>query len=593
MSEENKSPEEESNALDLSGLNFGPAWARSDKESKSVERFKKRGDRADRDGGERRGGGRREGGQRGGGRRQGGGRDGGARQERRGGGGGRGGERRGPRREEVAAPEGVSGHVMPVEESLDKLAKEIKGTGRTYSVFDLAKFLLQSRDRYQVNFQHDKGKFLRCVKDNSLWLSRDEALSHLAKAEWRGEFYAEVKTEGEAPKGSFQSVAKCGISGVLLGPPNYHAYQANLAKLHRERFSHMDLDRFRAKVVMEHGEEAVEAWIESMKTVTKWRPLTAEEKAAGAEETPEAQEVPQEEPEAVATGAESAAAPEESAAASEEGVSAENAVEESAEAAAEVTVEESSEEVVAAEATAAEEVKADDLLDEKEVEAHFLKTHFDQVFVSLERAWVPGDIKGNLLSPGLLTILKNTVAEERRYPGKLTPVLCRQLSGRHVAVYKWKKKLKAGPSRPHAIPDVSELAERPRRIIDWLGKNSGAALAELWKEVLPEDATDEVKHKWFHDLHWLLNQGFAIFLSDMTLHLSKKGQPQEQVAAKEEKASEAPEKEAKKEEKEAASEKEEAVAESETSAEAEATPEVTAEEPQEEKKESAEGGAEA
>ena len=48
MSNETPQPPENDGALDLSGLNFGPAWARDPAESKSLKKFKNRGDRDDR-----------------------------------------------------------------------------------------------------------------------------------------------------------------------------------------------------------------------------------------------------------------------------------------------------------------------------------------------------------------------------------------------------------------------------------------------------------------------------------------------------------------------------------------------------------------
>ena len=50
MSNETPQPPENDGALDLSGLNFGPAWARDPAESKSLKKFKNRGDRGDRRG---------------------------------------------------------------------------------------------------------------------------------------------------------------------------------------------------------------------------------------------------------------------------------------------------------------------------------------------------------------------------------------------------------------------------------------------------------------------------------------------------------------------------------------------------------------
>jgi len=187
------------------------------------------------------------------------------------------------------------------------------------------------------------------------------------------------------------------------------------------------------------------------------------------------------------------------------------------------------------------------------VERHFLDHHFSEAYHQTDRAWVAGGIPGNHLSPGLLTLLRQVVAEERRYPGKLTPMLCRQLSGRHVAVFKWRKKLKAGPSRPHAVPETITLADRPMALLAWLKSHSGGTLESLWKDLLPGDADDELKHLWYHDLHWVLNQGYGLLLSDSTLHLAKQenvqrggGKPKPVTAARKG----APERESKPTEKE-------------------------------------------
>ncbi|MEN8774856.1 MAG: hypothetical protein ABF382_15015, partial [Akkermansiaceae bacterium] len=289
MSEETPQPPENDGALDLSGLNFGPAWARDPSESKSLKKFKDRGDRDDRRGG----GGRRDDRRGGGGPRRDsrGGGGGGRRDDRRGGGGGRGrrDDDRRPQRQEIEPPEGFELKLMPAEDSLDLLAKRVIDSGQTFSVFDLAKVLLQSRDRFRVTFESSKKKFFRCREDQSIWLTKDEAQRHLWRSDWVKKFYEEVQVEGEAPKGSFSAIARCGISNELLGPPNYHGYQEKLGALHRERFSNMSLDAYKAKVRTEHGEEAVEAWLESMKTVTKWKVAEPKEEESK-EDEPEGKE---------------------------------------------------------------------------------------------------------------------------------------------------------------------------------------------------------------------------------------------------------------------------------------------------------------
>ncbi|MDB4762651.1 hypothetical protein OAG38_02815 [Akkermansiaceae bacterium] len=552
MSNETPQPPENDGALDLSGLNFGPAWARDPAESKSLKKFKNRGDRDD-----RRGGGGRSDDRRGGGgprRDNRGGGGGGGRGPRDGGRGRRDDDRRPPRRE-VEPPEGFKMNLMPAEESLDLLAKRVIDSGQTFSVFDLAKVLLQSRDRFRVTFESSEKAFYRCREDQSIWLTKDEARSHLWRSEWVNKFYEEVQVEGEAPKGSFSAISRCGISNELLGPPNYHGYQEKLTALHRERFSNMSIDAYKAKVRTEHGEEVVEAWLESMKTVTKWKVAEPKEEEPKADDL-EAKEVTEEsadpasEPEAAPEVAaleqsEEAPATEEPAAEVEAPAAEESpAVEESDPAVEESPAEESPAEESEAEEGAPEieepapaDEKPVELFDDaRAVERHFAENHFEEVFEETNRAWVMGDIRGNLLSPGLLTLLKQGVAEEKRYPASLMPVVCRQLSGRHVAVFKWKKKLKVGPSRPHAVPTETPLAERPRAMIDHLLKNSGVALKDFWGAVMASDVTDEQKHDWFQDFQWLLSQGHIILLSDTTVHLAKGGEvevpPAKKAAAK-------------------------------------------------------------
>ena len=49
-------------------------------------------------------------------------------------------------------------------------------------------------------------------------------------------FYQAERTATEPPKGNYTFVAQCGMSGVILGPPNYHDYQNQLRKLHAGTF---------------------------------------------------------------------------------------------------------------------------------------------------------------------------------------------------------------------------------------------------------------------------------------------------------------------------------------------------------------------
>jgi hypothetical protein len=100
-----------------------------------------------------------------------------------------------------------------------------------------------------------------CALDDTLWLSEDEAVAHVLGKHF-ATFYQAEKTATEPPKGVYTFVGQCGMSGVILGPPNYHDYQNQLRKLHTERFARMPFDMFKARVKIVRDEAVVKQWVE-------------------------------------------------------------------------------------------------------------------------------------------------------------------------------------------------------------------------------------------------------------------------------------------------------------------------------------------
>src|SRR6185503_9595680 len=106
--------------------------------------------------------------------------------------------------------------------------------------------------------------------------SEDEAVAHVLKNHF-ATFYQAERTATEPPKGTYTFVAQCGMSGVILGPPNYHDYQNQLRKLHAERFSRMPFDMFKARVKIVSDEAVVKKWIEERSWKTEYIALNVPE----------------------------------------------------------------------------------------------------------------------------------------------------------------------------------------------------------------------------------------------------------------------------------------------------------------------------
>ena len=140
--------------------------------------------------------------------------------------------------------------LLPDDKGVDSLARQIKMTGRAYPLFDIAQMILQKPERQLVRFSVIKKPdgviaqpLFVCALDDTLWFSEDEAVAHVFNKHF-GTFYQAERTATEPPKGTYTFVAQCGMSGVILGPPNYHDYQNQLRKLHTERFGRMPFDVF-------------------------------------------------------------------------------------------------------------------------------------------------------------------------------------------------------------------------------------------------------------------------------------------------------------------------------------------------------------
>jgi len=276
--------------LNLENL-FQPSWAQGKPESNRFEKFTgNEGVKPERSfsgkPGERRAPRRDAGGSGGGERRGGPPRSGGSRPDsgdRRG--GFRGGDRREERREERPAPPAplpeLNVAFIPEERGVEQLARQIKMTGRAYPLFQIALLILQKAERYSVQLTKKKSgdpatQLFVCALDDSPWTHDEEAVAHVLKNHF-ATFYQAERTATEPPKGVYTFVAQCGLSGTILGPPNYHDYQNQLRKLHAEKFSRMPFDLFKARVKIVKDEAVVKKWVEDQSFKTQYLCLNVPE----------------------------------------------------------------------------------------------------------------------------------------------------------------------------------------------------------------------------------------------------------------------------------------------------------------------------
>jgi hypothetical protein len=123
-----------------------------------------------------------------------------------------------------------------------------------------------------------------------------------------GVFFDMAEVEVEPPKGNYQVINKCGVTGELLGPPNYHRYNQIVQQHHAAKVSRMAFEAFRSRIETIRDPEVVKQWLEKMKKTTRytWK-HSAAPKPAVSPAAPAPDAAPAEAPAAVA--APDAAAP--------------------------------------------------------------------------------------------------------------------------------------------------------------------------------------------------------------------------------------------------------------------------------------------
>ena len=166
--------------------------------------------------------------------------------------------------------------IQPEKNGVESLARQIKQTGRAYPLFDIARLILAKPERYLVLLKtrnKEDGSVAQplffCQIDETVWLSEEQAVDHVLNR-YFDTFYKTEKTEIDPPKGTYTFVAQCGMSDEILGPPNYHGYQAKLRGLHADRFSRLPFDVFKSRVKIVHNEEVVKQWLDEQSWKTEY-----------------------------------------------------------------------------------------------------------------------------------------------------------------------------------------------------------------------------------------------------------------------------------------------------------------------------------
>ena len=184
----------------------------------------------------------------------------------------------------------------PEDAPFNKLSDIMKASKRTYQLFDIAEIILEKPERFVVlakNLPDAEGnaKPLYCAQPFNLPFE-DEAAAKTAAVDAKfDELFVSEEIDAEPPKGEFQVVNRCSITGDLLGAPNWHKYGEAVREYHSRKFPKMPFEKFSASIESVRDADQIAAWLETMKKKTVFKLKEPQEGAPESFDTREAARV--------------------------------------------------------------------------------------------------------------------------------------------------------------------------------------------------------------------------------------------------------------------------------------------------------------
>lgn len=153
--------------------------------------------------------------------------------------------------------------ILPETKALGTIIRKLQNDMHAYKLKDLAYFFLNNPQSVLLKVE-PKGdvKFCQCKVCGFASTNEIDVIDHIVNAHIN-EYYDSKEVEVEPPKGNFNCVAKCGLSWVLLGPPNIHEFNATVKEMIRTRYPEMSEEQYRSHIEMVRDTDMIEQWRKS------------------------------------------------------------------------------------------------------------------------------------------------------------------------------------------------------------------------------------------------------------------------------------------------------------------------------------------
>src|SRR6059036_1481658 len=171
----------------------------------------------------------------------------------------------------------ITVRFLPYSPAFENVVAQIKSGSVAYSLFALARLFLEKPVGYEVCLTTKEESQLYRLGENGMVSADREFLERNAFRFAHRDFYQIDVVETDPIKGNFSNVARCRLSGTLLGPTNHHNYQPQLRSLYEQRFSRrMSFADYQRQIEILSDSALIERWKEEARKVTTYTTLREE-----------------------------------------------------------------------------------------------------------------------------------------------------------------------------------------------------------------------------------------------------------------------------------------------------------------------------
>ncbi len=167
-------------------------------------------------------------------------------------------------------PAAVEVEFIPDPQTVAGMTEQIRLVARAFPLFGMARMFLMRPERHRVRIttREKTGPLHQAGAEGAVSLNRAD-IERVVFNATKDQYFVEETVKREPIKGKFTNVARCRLNGAILGPTNYHTYQAGLRRLFEEKFSRrMAFADFQREIEIVRDPEVVEKWKEDQCTVT-------------------------------------------------------------------------------------------------------------------------------------------------------------------------------------------------------------------------------------------------------------------------------------------------------------------------------------